>query len=49
MKMLTSLVFRTALISPKFEPSHFDSGLSNLAKTIAQDGRHHPRSDSARS
>ena len=36
MKMLTSLVFRTALISPKFEPSQFDSGLSDLAKTIAQ-------------
>ena len=36
MKMLTSLVFRTALIGPKFEPSQFDSGLSNLAQTIAQ-------------
>ena len=36
MKMLTSLVFRTALIGPKFEPSQFDSGLSNLAKTIAK-------------
>ena len=36
MKMLTSLVFRTALILPKFEPSQFDSCLSNLAKTIAQ-------------
>ena len=36
MKMLTSLVFRTALIGPKFEPSQFDSALSNLAKTIAK-------------
>ena len=36
MKMLTSLVFRTALIGPKFEPSQFDSGLSNLAQTITQ-------------
>ena len=36
MKMLTSLVFRTALIRPKFEPSQFDSGLSDLAQTIAQ-------------
>ena len=36
MKMLTSLVFRTALIGPKFDPSQFDSGLSNLAQTIAQ-------------
>ena len=35
MKMLTSLVFRTALIGPKFEPSQFDSGLSDLAQTIA--------------
>ena len=36
MKMLTSLVFRTALIGPKFEPSQFDSGLSDLAQTITQ-------------
>ena len=36
MKMLTSLVFRTALVGPKFEPSQFDSGLSDLAQSIAQ-------------
>ena len=36
MNMLTSLVFRTALIGSKLEPSQFDSGLSNLAKTISK-------------
>ena len=36
MKWLTALVFRTAVVSTKFEPSQFDRALSDLAQTIAQ-------------
>ena len=31
---ITSFILRTALVAPKFEPSHFEKDFSNLAKTI---------------
>lgn len=34
MKQFTSFVMRTAFVSPKFEPSHFESEFSNQAETI---------------
>ena len=34
LKRITSFVMRTAFVSPKFEPSHFESEFSNLAKKI---------------
>ena len=33
-KHITSFVMRTAFVSPKFEPSHFESEFSNLAESI---------------
>lgn len=34
MRNITSFVMRTAFVAPKFEPSHFESEFSNLAKEI---------------
>ena len=34
MAHITSFVMRTALVAPKFEPSHFESDFSNLAELV---------------
>ena len=34
LKRITSFLLRTAFVAPKFEPSHFESEFSNLAKKI---------------
>ena len=34
LKHLTSFVMRTAFVTPKFEPSHFESEFSNLAEEV---------------
>lgn len=38
LKCLTSFVMRTAFVAPKFEPSHYESELSHLARKIMSTG-----------
>ena len=38
MNRLTTFVIRTALVAPKFEPSHFETEFSNYAMEIAASG-----------
>ena len=38
LKRITSFIMRTAFVAPKFEPSHFESEFSDLAKRIMSAG-----------
>lgn len=39
LKRITSFIMRTAFVAPKFEPSHFESEFSSLAKKIMSEKR----------